>query len=115
VDFRFPKVGATGGWPTLMDRRTIFPQFQKATGEYNKLYFDNMVNALNGLMNVLRSPGEGRQTTMTLTNLPTNDYGLEVGGMFQVDGVVHVSILNKAYVGGVGGTTHVGTVSVTLV
>jgi len=28
---------------------------------------------------------------------------------------VHVSILNKAYVGGVGGTTHVGTVSVTLV
>lgn len=98
-----------------MDRRLIFPQFQKAVGEYNRDYFDNMVNMLNILMNVLRNPGEGRQTTMVLTALPTNDYDLEPGSLFEVDGVVRVSVLYKAYVQGVYGTGRVGSVTVTTV
>jgi hypothetical protein len=98
-----------------MDRRLIFPQFQKASREYDRAYFDNLVNMLNVLMNALRNPGEGRQTTLVLTALPTNDYNLEPGSLFQVDGAVRISVLYKAYVQGVYGTGRVGSVSVTTV
>lgn len=98
-----------------MDRRLIFPQFQKPTEEYDKRYFDNMVNMLNVLMVALRNPGEGRQSTMVLTNLPTNDSGLEPGSLFNVNGVVHISVPYLAFVAGSAGTGRVGTVSVTTV
>ena len=96
-----------------MDRRLIFPRFENPPGDYNKKYFDNMVNMLNVLMVALRSPGVGRQTTMTLTDLPTNDSGLEPGALFQVGGQVRISVANIAYVQGLAATGGVGTVSVT--
>ena len=74
-----------------------------------------MINMLNVLMVALRNPGEGRQTTMVLTNLPTNDYNLEPGGLFQVDGALRVSILSKADVAGLSATGRVGSVTVTTV
>ena len=98
-----------------MDRRLIFPRFENPPPDYNKKYFDNMANMLNVLMNALRSPGVGRQTTMTLTDLPTNDYGLEPGALFQVNGQVKICVRNLAYVQGVLGTGSVGTVAVTTV
>lgn len=96
-----------------MDRRLIFPQFEIAPADYRKKYFDNMVNMLNVLMNTLRSPGEGRQSTLVLTNLSNNDVGLEPGSLFEVDGVVYISVLYKSFVSGVAATGAVGTVSVT--
>lgn len=96
-----------------MDRRLIFPQFQKARGEYTRDYFDNMVNMLNVLMTALRNPGEGRQSTLVLTNLSNNDVGLEPGSLFEVNGVVYISVLYKSFVSGVAATGAVGTVSVT--
>lgn len=38
-----------------MDRRLIFPRFENPPEDYNKKYFDNMVNMLNVLMVALRS------------------------------------------------------------
>jgi len=96
-----------------MDRILIFPQFEIAPVDYRKKYFDNMVNMLNVLMNTLRSPGEGRQSTLVLTNLSNNDVGLEPGSLFEVDGVVYISVLYKSFVSGVAATGAVGTVSVT--
>lgn len=98
-----------------MDRRLIFPRFENPPVDYNKRYFDNMVNMLNVLMNALRSPGVGRQTTMTFTNLPSNDYGLEPGALFQVNGQVRISVLNLAYVQGDSGAGQTGSVTVTTV
>jgi hypothetical protein len=98
-----------------MDRRLIFPRFENPPEDYNKKYFDNMVNMLNVLMVALRSPGVGRQTTMTLTDLPTNDSGLEPGALFQVGGQVRISVTNIAYVQGLSGTGAVGTVTITTV
>jgi hypothetical protein len=96
-----------------MDRRLIFPQFQKATGEYDRKYFDNMVNMLNVLMTALRNPGEGRQSTLILTNLPSNDAGLEPGAIFVVNGVLRVPLVYSPYAAGVSSTGYVGTVTVT--
>ena len=98
-----------------MDRRLIFPQFEKAPSEYSSGYLNNMVNMLNVLMTALRNPGEGRQTTLVLTNLPENDVGLETGSIFQVNGVLYISVPYRAFVSGVSATGTVGSVTVTTV
>jgi hypothetical protein len=98
-----------------MDRRVSFPQFQKAPDAYSSVYLNNLVNMLNVLMNSLRSPGEGRQTTLVLTNLPSNDSGLEPGEIFVVNGVLRTPLLYSPYASGVKATGAIGTVSVTLV
>ena len=98
-----------------MDRRLIFPQFEKPSENYDKRYFDNMVNMLNVLMVALRNPGEGRQSTMVLTNLPTNDSGLEPGAIFQVNGALYVSVPYRAFASGLSATGSVGSVTVTIV
>jgi hypothetical protein len=97
-----------------MDRRLIFPRFENPPEDYNKRYFDNMVNMLNVLMNALRNPGVGRQTTMVFTDLPTNDSGLEPGALFQVNGVLYVSVANRSFAQGLSGTGRVGSVTVTV-
>jgi hypothetical protein len=51
---------------------------------------------------------------MVLTDLPTTDYGLEPGSLFQVDGAVRISLQDKPYVLGLSATGGVGTVSVTV-
>lgn len=98
-----------------MDRRLTFPQFQKAPSAYEANYFNNMVNMLNVLMIALRNPGEGRQSKMVVTGLQSNDYGLEAGTMFAVNGVLRVPLPYSPYVAGVRATTNVGNVSVTVV
>jgi len=96
-----------------MDRRLTFPTFSKAPKEYNPDYFQDMTRLLNTLVTALLTPGVGRQTTMVFTDLPTDDYNLEPGGLFQIDGVLRVSILPTAYVRGQSATGRVGTISVT--
>ena len=98
-----------------MDRRLIFPQFETPPEDYKRQYFANMVSMLNVLMNALRSPGEGRQTTLVLTNLSETDVGLEPGSLFQVNGVLYVSVAYKAFVSGSSATGRVGSVTVTTV
>jgi hypothetical protein len=97
-----------------MDRRISLPVFGRAPNTYVPQFMDDVVRMLNILTTVLRNPGEGRQTTMVLTDLPTTDYGLEPGALFQVDGAVRISLQNKPYVVGLSATGGVGTVSVTV-
>lgn len=99
----------------MASRQNPYPVFASAPKTYSQSYFDDMSRMLNLFLNILRVPGEGRQTTMTLTNLPTTDYGLENGALFQVDGVVRISIMTRPYVQGVSATGRVGTVTVTTV
>ena len=98
-----------------MDRRLVFPQFQKAPLDYQPRYVDNLVNMLNVLMNALRNPGEGRQSTLVLTNLPSNDYGLEAGSLFNIQGAIRISVLYSPYVQGTVATGSTGSVTVTTV
>ena len=97
-----------------MDRRLSLPVFGRSPDAYSPQYMDDVVRMLNILTTLIRNPGEGRQTTMVLTNLPTTDYGLEPGSLFQVDGAVRISLQNKPYVLGLSATGGVGTVSVTV-
>lgn len=96
-----------------MDRRVPFPVFGNSPGEYDRRFLDDLARKLNQLVTIIRTPGEGRNTTIVLTDLPTSDYGLEAGSLFQIDGVVRVSLAYVPYLSGVRATGSVGTVSVT--
>ena len=97
-----------------MDRRTSFPNFQRAPKDYSVSYFNGMVNMLNLLITVLRSPGEGRQSTLVITNMVTSDFGLESGTLFQIEGQVYISVLNIARPTAITATGAVGSVVVTV-
>ena len=97
-----------------MDRKVQLPLFPTAPSDYSQIYFNDLVGALNHLTRILVTPGEGRQTFIVLTDLPTNDQGLEPGTTFQVDGVLYVSVLYKAFLAGTSATGAVGTVAVTV-
>ena len=79
-----------------MDVRNALPVFAKPPENYDRRYFDDLVRALNQMTVMLRTPGEGRQTTLVLTSLSENGYGLEPGTLFQVEGVLHVVLANEA-------------------
>jgi peptidoglycan hydrolase-like protein with peptidoglycan-binding domain len=98
-----------------MDYRIVFPTFPRPPSDYDQRYFQDIARALDALVVAVRTAGEGRQTTIVLTDLKTNDVGLESGTMFQVDGVLRVSMPNLPYVAGNFATGRVGTVSVTTV
>lgn len=97
-----------------MDRRTPFPTFPVPGPEYSQRYMADLINALNRMTVILRNPGEGRATTIVLTNLQSNDSGLEPGTIFEVNGTLRISKLNIAYLAGVGASGQVGTVAVTV-
>jgi len=60
-----------------------------------------------------QNPGEERATRLTLTDLQTDDSGLETGALFQQDGFVKITLGNSPHVRGSTGTGGVGTVTVT--
>ena len=97
-----------------MDVRLIPPIFTRPPPQYDQLYFNDMVRALISLITYIQAPGEGRQTTIVLTNLASNDSGLEPGTIFQVNGALRVSVLYSPYVAGLSATGRVGSVTVTV-
>ena len=61
-----------------------------------------------------QNPGELRATDITLTNLQDNNQGLETGAVFQVNGVLHITLANQPYPAGLTATSAVGSVTVSL-
>ena len=96
-----------------MDMRLIPPVFPRPSSTYNEGYMSDLVRALTSLVTFVRAVGEGRQTTIVLTNLATDDSGLEPGTIFQVDGALRIPLLYKPYVAGLSATGSVGSVTVT--
>ena len=96
-----------------MDVRLIFPTFSSPPAEYDQRYIQDLVRSLDTLVRVTKAPGEGRQTTIVLTNLQSNDYGLEPGTIFEVKGALRVSVVYSPYVEGLSAAGSAGAVTVT--
>lgn len=96
-----------------MARINPFLRFSNPPMAYSPGYFADIVRAFAAYVQQADTPGEGRNTTIVLTNLQTDDYRLETGTLFQVDGVVRVSLLTAPYVRGLSATVALGTVAVT--
>ena len=96
-----------------MSRNLILPFFAVPPTEYNQQYFANLTRSFAIYMEQQQNPGEERATRLTLTDLQTDDYGLETGALFQQGGFVKVTLSNSPHVRGSTGTGEVGTVTVT--
>ena len=96
----------------MSGRRLVLPQFPRAPEQYNASYMSEVVRSFSVFLELFNNPGDARHTELTLTNLPQNDYNLEVGAIFQQDGNLKIVIANKPHPAGLTGTGAVGSVTV---
>ena len=89
------------------------PQFPIAPREYTQEYADSIVRTFSIFIQQFLSPGEGRNTNLTLTALQENDFNLETGALFQQDGFVKIVIVNRPHPSGLSATASTGAVTVT--
>ncbi len=95
-----------------MSRNLILPFFAVPPAQYDQQYFANLTRSFAVYMEQQQNPGEERATRLTLTDLQTDDSGLETGALFQQGGFVKVTLGNTPHVRGSTGTGGVGTVTV---
>ena len=95
-----------------MSRNLVRPYFPVAPAEYSQTYFSEVVRAFSVYLEQVQNPGEGRNTFMVLTDLQTDDSGLETGALFQQDGFVKITLNNTPHVRGSAATGEVGIVTV---
>ena len=95
-----------------MSRGLVQPQFPNPPKEYNETYMAEVVRSCSVLLQQINNPGPWRATNITLTNLQTDDQGLELGALFQQDGDVKVTILYKPHPRGNTATGAVGSTTV---
>jgi hypothetical protein len=73
----------------------------------------DLVRALETFISVVQNPGGSRATDLTLTALQSgNDVGLEVGGLYEVNGFVKITLANVSACSGISATGAIGTVTV---
>ena len=94
-------------------RKLVRPLFPSAPREYQQSYFSSVVQAFAVYLDQAINPGDLRGTQLTLTDLQTNDSGLEVGAIFQQDGILKITLSHKPHPAGVAASSAVGTVTVT--
>lgn len=97
-----------------MSRRLTRPFFPVPPPQYMQNYFAELVRSFSVYLDQMQNPGDIRGTQLTLTELQTDDVGLETGALFQHDGFVKITQLNTASVRGSGGTGQVGQVTVVI-
>ena len=95
-----------------MSRNLILPFFAVPPTQYDQQYFANLTRSFAVYMEQQQNPGEERATRLTLTDLQTDDSGLETGALFQQGGFVKVTLSNTPHARGSTGTGVVGTVTV---
>ena len=98
----------------MSTRKVVRPLFPQAPQTYSQDYTAEVVRAFSVFLQQVQNPGDLRATTLTLTDLQDNNQGLETGAVFHVNGVLHITLANQAYLAGTSATTAVGQVTVTV-
>ena len=97
-----------------MSQPVVKPQFPVPPAQYEQRYLAEIVRAFSVFIEQIQNPGLQRATQITLTNLQSNDVGLENGALFQVDGTVKITQANLPHVAGSTSAGSVGDVTVTI-
>ena len=95
-----------------MSRNLVRPFFPLPPVSYDQMYFEEVMRSFSVYLVNMQNPGEGRNTGLVLTNLQTDDSGLEDGGLFQQEGFVKIALLNRPHIRGQQATGSVGSVTV---
>lgn len=96
-----------------MSRNLVRPFFAVPPIDYSQSYLEEVVRSFSVYLEQMQNPGEGRNTFIVLTNLQTDDSGLENGALFQQEGFVKIALINMPHVRGQQATGSVGSVTVT--
>lgn len=96
-----------------MARNLTKPFFARPPSEYDQGYMADVVQSFAIYLEQMQNPGEGRNTRLTITDLPSNDQGLEVGALFKSSGFVKISRADQPNLLGVAASGSVGSVTVT--
>jgi len=102
-----------------MSRNIVRPFFPIPPQEYDKRYFDEVIRSFAVYLDQMQNPGEGRNTALVLTNLQTDDQGLEPGSLYQgansdgLMGYVKITLADISALRGNVSTGLVGSVTVT--
>ena len=75
--------------------------------------YDRSDQRLRFFITQTTNPGEGRNTKLVFTDMPTSDTGLEPGTLYRIGNDVKISLLNIAVLM-VTRTTSLGTVTVSV-
>jgi len=94
--------------------QTPVPRFSEPPGEYSQRYMGDLVRALNQFARIVSNPGQGRNTFLVLTDLHSDDVGLEPGSLYKDGTYVKISTLDVAALRGASLTVSLGTVTVTV-
>jgi len=97
-----------------MSRSLVPPRLPQPNGQISIEYMYDLVSTLDFFIQQQGNPGEGRNTKIVFTELPTSDVGLEQGSLYRIGNDVKVSLLNIAGVDGNSGTTTLGSVTVSV-
>ena len=97
-----------------MSRKLTLPFFPSAPEEYAQQYMAEIVRLFSLYVTQMQNPGEGRNTSLVLTNLQDHDRGLEVGELFEQDGFIKITKSTVLHPQGLSGAASVGSVSVTV-
>jgi|TARA_R100001460_G_scaffold104091_1_gene149601 hypothetical protein len=90
------------------------PRLPQPNGELSIEYMYDLVSVLDVFIQQQNNPGEGRNTKIVFTALPTSDVGLEAGTLYRIGNDVKVSLLNIAGVDGISTTISLGSVTVSV-
>ena len=102
-----------------MSRNLVRPFFPIPPQEYDQTYFDEVIRSFAVYLDQMQNPGEGSNTGLVLTNLQTDDQGLEPGSLYQYRnaagdmGSVKIAVANQSNLRGNPATGYVGAVTVT--
>jgi hypothetical protein len=102
-----------------MSRNLVLPFFPIPPEEYDQQYMTEVMRAFSVYLTQMQNPGEGRHTELVLTNLQTDDQGLETGALFQyrdvsgMMGNIKIAVADISNLRGNSATSSVGSVTVT--
>ena len=97
-----------------MSRNLTIPYFPIPPDLYDRAYFVEVTRSFSTYVDQIQNPGEGRSTGLVLTNLQSDDSGLETGAVFQQSGFLKITLVNSPHVRGFAATGGVGAVTVTV-
>ena len=99
----------------MCTRNLPAPFFPYPPQQYEQNYFSDIVRSFALYIEQQRNPGESRATKMTFTNLPSgDDTSIETGALFEVDGFVKISKVDRPHCASNSATSTVGSVTVTI-
>ena len=103
-----------------MSRNLVLPFFPIPPEEYSHEYMSEIMRSFTVYLTQMQNPGAGRNTGAVLTNLQTDDQGLEVGELFNyrdasgMMGFIKIAVEDTSNLRGNTATTGVGAVTVTI-